>query len=781
LAAALGVTVLRLAAGGAQAAEPARPAPGAPAYATQVAPLVEKYCVSCHSPTKKKGGLDLTPYQAQDTDALLRHLHVFQDLAERVESRDMPPDDQPQPTEAEIEALLGWVDWATGRVAAAGVRDPGRVTIRRLNRAEYNNTVRDLLGVNLNPAQDFPSDDVGYGFDNIGDVLTLPPVLVERYLQAAERIAERAIVPENPPKRRRHRIELERLVPTPVGSFVRGRALVMEEAGALRTKHTFVVGGEYAFRLQGWGRAAGGEAPRVVLRLDGKDVKTIDLATTGVTTVSTRVEAGPRRIELAYVNPGDAPSPPGRAARRRQAGLDALVIDGPLDKTFTLPESHVRVIPRAPGKTTWQRDAREFVHALATRAYRRPVTPAEVDRLTRFVETAVAEGDTFEQGMQLALRAILVSPHFLFRVELDGDGAPDAPAVPVDDFQLASRLSYFLWSSMPDEELFRLAREGVLRKDEVLEGQVRRMLADRKARALVDNFATQWLQTRNLGLVRPNRRQFPGFDDNLRADMARETELFFEAVLRDDLPVATFLDADFTFLNQRLARHYGIDGVKGNEFRRVTLADRRRGGVLTQASVLTVTSNPTRTSPVKRGRWVLEQLLGTPPPPPPPGVPELPEQEKVHGEKPKTLREMMERHRADPNCATCHKKMDPLGFGLESFDAVGAWRDSDEGFPVDSSGVLPNGQRFAGPAELKAVLLTKEPQFRKALATKLLTYALGRGAEPYDRPAVDEICEHMARNGHTFSSLVVGIVKSDPFLKRRPLTAAADGRSEANP
>jgi hypothetical protein len=512
--------------------------------------------------------------------------------------------------------------------------------------------------------------------------------------------------------------------------------------------------------------------------VDGREVETVAIRGARTYTVKTRLEAGPRRIDLAFLNAEAAADRPGRAARGRRLVLDRLTVDGPvLAEGWTLPASHTRIIPRAPTRQLrdqrWRQEARELLAPLAERAYRRPLRPGELDRLARFVENAVEGGDTFEQGMRLALRALLVSPHFLYRVELDeggpavtGEGGPGEAHVRVlDDWELASRLSYFLWSSMPDEELFRLAREGRLRQPAVIEEQVRRMLADDKASALVDNFATQWLQIRNLSGHRANRRQFPGFDDSLKSAMLKESELFFEAVMREDLSVLTFIDADFTFLNDALARHYGIDGVEGARFRKVSLTDGLRGGVLTQASVLTVTSNPTRTSPVKRGRWVLEQLLGTPPPPPPPGVPELKEKEKH--DKPTSLRARLEQHRADPNCAVCHKKMDPLGFGLENFDAVGAYRTHDDDLPIDPSGVLPNGQTFSGPSELKAVLKAKQSQFRRSLVSKMLTYALGRGAEPYDRPAIDDIAEQMVRNDSRFSSMIIGIVNSDPFRKRR--------------
>jgi hypothetical protein len=431
-----------------------------------------------------------------------------------------------------------------------------------------------------------------------------------------------------------------------------------------------------------------------------------------------------------------------------------------------LPESHQRIFICQPTSAVSKADcARKILESFARRAYRRPVTADEVDRLVRFVQHVVSQGDSFERAIQLAVQAVLVSPHFLFRVERDRPSTRPDGAAPISDFELASRLSYFLWSSMPDEELFRLAEQGRLREEGVLEAQVRRMLKDPQSKALVENFAGQWLQLRNLKTAAPNRRQFRAFDNTLRSAMQRETELFFEAILQENRSILDFLDADFTFLNAPLAKHYGIEGVKGDEFRRVTLTGDQRGGILTQASILTITSNPTRTSPVKRGKWILENILGTPPPPPPPDAGELKDDRKsaLSG----TLRQRMEQHRANPLCASCHQRMDPLGFGFENFDAIGHWRTKEGKFTIDSSGTLPGGETFHGPAELKAILQKKGDAFRRCLTEKLLTYALGRGLEDYDQCAVEEICRKVARSQNQCSRLVSEVVKSDPFQMRR--------------
>jgi hypothetical protein len=464
----------------------------------------------------------------------------------------------------------------------------------------------------------------------------------------------------------------------------------------------------------------------------------------------------------------------GTESKPRTVFVQRFELEGPRD---TYPASHKKIMACKPGQTK-REQAREILTRLASHAYRRPATADEVERLLGLVDAAVARGDKWEAGIRLALEAVLVSPKFLFRVELDD--RPDSPGPhPIDESQLASRLSYFLWSSMPDDELFGLAAKKQLTPN--LDAQVRRMLKDPKAEALVENFGMQWLQLRNLKAVAPDPKLFPGFDEPLRASMLRETELFFEAVLREDRSILDLVDADFTFLNGRLARHYGIvdtngnragekggtpgESIYGDKFVRVALHGGDRGGVLTQASVLTVTSNPTRTSPVKRGKWVLEQILGTPPPPPPPNVPELADNPKAALSG--SLRQRMEQHRADPSCAVCHARMDPIGFAFENYDAVGAFRSKDGKFPIDPSGVLPDGRSFRGPADLKVILKGKKELFSRCLAEKMLTYALGRGLGPYDRPALDAIQAALVRNDYRFSVLVTEIVKSDPFRLRR--------------
>jgi hypothetical protein len=616
-----------------------------PVFVRDVAPLLAKYCTGCHDAAKARGGVVLDRFPANDPAAPGPEL--WEKVAVELRADSMPPPGKPRPTPEENDILLAWLDEAVSRGASAPAA--GRVTLHRLNRTEYNNTIRDLFGMDLRPADDFPADDVGYGFDNVGDVLSLPPLLLEKYLAATEKVVDAAF---------------------------------------------------------------------------GSDV------------VRQRLLAPP---------PDDPILLPARAVHYPLRDPGKRLILSAAD------------LPPADAATQERLRAYEVLRAFADRAYRRPVTHDELQRLLRFVEAAQKDGAGGEKGIRLAMRAILVSPHFLFRVELPGPEGGER----VNDFELATRLSYFLWSSMPDEELFHHAARKTLRDRATLAAQVRRMLLDPRSRSLAVDFAGQWLQTRALAACTPDPACFPDFDEPLRAAMLRETELFVDAVVREDRSVLEMLDTDWTFVNERLARHYGIPGIAGDEFRRVALAGTPRGGLVTQASILTVTSNPTRTSPVKRGKWILDNLLGAPPPSPPPGAGDLREEKEAL--RTGTLRERLERHRADSTCASCHRRMDPLGFGLENFDAVGAWRSHDRALPIDAFGTLPGGESFRGPAELRAVLMQRKDAFARCLTEKLLVFALGRGIGPQDRRVVDGIVRKVARNDYRFSALVHAIVQSDLF------------------
>ena len=487
----------------------------------------------------------------------------------------------------------------------------------------------------------------------------------------------------------------------------------------------------------------------------------------GTYEVKLHVPAGKHRLSARFINDYYKPDDPDPKNRDRNLIIERLEVQGPLGVLpEKLPASHVRLFTCRPDNNSDPGDcARAILRPFVTRAFRRPARDEEIEKLIALVRQVKDEGDSFERGIQVAIEAVLVSPHFLFRIELDPEPLNPQAIRTINDFELATRLSYFLWSSMPDDELLRLAHDGTLRKEGNLAAQIRRMLKDPKAVALVDNFASQWLQLANLKLINPDKKQFPAFDDDLRNAMETETKLFFDAIVREDKSILAFLEADFTFVNEKLARHYGISGIKGEQFQKVALTGGERGGLLGHASVLVTTSNPTRTSPVKRGRWVLENLLNAPPPPPPPDVPEL----KDTGDKlvDGTLRQRMEQHRENPNCAVCHAQMDALGFGLENYDPIGAWRTKDGIFDVDASGTLPGGASFNSPAGLKAILLARGGEFRRCLAEKLLTYALGRGLEYYDKCTVDTIVRNIAANHDKFSGLVLEIVNSDAFQKRR--------------
>lgn len=753
-----------------------KPPNGSPdtSFSGQIAPLLAKYCVNCHGEKKPKGGLNLA--KLRDETSIAANQKTWQLVIENVESGDMPPEGKPRPTKAEIELLTGWVDARLEALDCGKETDPGRVTLRRLNRAEYNNTIRDLFGIDFRPAEDFPSDDVGYGFDNIGDVLTLPPILMEQYLATAESIAERAIVADSGADGVIKTWETESLEPDAGGTQFEDWARALATTGEIAVTFPCPRSGEYILRARAFGHQAGPELAKMAFLVDGKKLKTVEVAAEAenpqVYEVKLALNAGTRRIAVAFLNDFYDINVEDPKRRDRNLIVDYLEIQGTAAAANApLPESHRRIIFETPTKTTRDTVVRAILERFASRAYRRPITPGELARLIKFVDLAEQSGDSFERGIQLAVQAVLVSSQFLFRVEIDPrfekrDPKAKARSHPINEFELASRLSYFLYSSIPDDELWQLATKGKLREGDNLEKQVRRMLRDPKAKALVENFGDQWLQIRNLKTVSPDRKQFPGFDEPLRAAMLKETELFFEEVMREDRSVLDFLDADYTFLNERLATHYGIKGIKGAEFRRVPLsAESHRGGLLTQASILTVTSNPTRTSPVKRGKWILEQVLGTPPPPPPPDVPELKEEEgaTLTG----SLRQRMEQHRANPNCASCHARMDPLGFAFENYDAIGGWREKDGSFPIDSSGSLPSGQSFQGPEGLKGILKTREKNFTRCLAEKMLTFAIGRGIEDPDKCALDKIVDAMAADHAKFSRLVLEIVNSDPFQKRK--------------
>lgn len=735
-------------------------------YQQSIRPFLQKYCYDCHGTEKQKADLSLERFNQEAS--LHPERQIWEEVLRRLRNREMPPESRPQPEDAERDRVATWLDNRLFPIDCEKP-DPGRVTIRRLNRAEYNNTIRDLLGVELRLADDFPADDSGYGFDNIGDALSLSPLLLEKYLAAAEKALDAAIAdPESraPVPKRYSPPDFKK---RGGGSLVDSDAFSLYSQGDVFIDHVVKNPGEYRVRVQAYGQQAGPEPVKMSVQAGNTtrnfEVRELESAP-GQHELTINLPSGRQRVRAAFLNDYYNEQDPNPSNRDRNLIIQSIEITGPLDPPQApLSESHRKLLrsPLPPASST-NDHARAILQNFARRAFRRLATDHDVTRLMRIFQSVHESGASFERSLKVAFQAVMVSPHFLFRGELQSDPNNPQKLAPVDDFALASRLSYFIWSSMPDEELFTLAAQGMLRQS--LRQTVSRMVRDPKAQAFVDNFGGQWLQTRLLKQVAPDRGVFASFDDDLRSAMARETELFFAGIVFEDRSVLEFLNADYTYVNDRLARHYGLADVTGSEFRRVSTRGTARGGVLTHASVLTLTSNPTRTSPVKRGLWVLENLLAQAPPPPPPGIPPLGETKEASSAA--SLRQRMEQHRSDPMCSSCHSIMDPIGFGLESFDGIGAWRDKDGEFPVDASGKLNTGEQFAGATQLKQILATqKRDEFVRCLAEKVLTYALGRGLEHYDRCALDRITQSLRQNDFKFSALIMGVVESVPFQMRR--------------
>jgi hypothetical protein len=921
-------------------AAPSSPAttrdPKTQAYAKDVQPLLQKYCYDCHGNGEHKGDVALDDY-ATAAD-VLKGRTAWETVLHHVNSLEMPPSDAAAfPDRTERDRISEWIERTLYNYNPAHP-DPGRVTVHRLNRNEYHNTIRDLTGVDFQPSYDFPADNSGFGFDNVSDVLSLSPTLLEDYLSAAGEILDQAIAtdpirsqtrrfPANlmqfgfnadgdkgdgwmplsaleedglamslpvsggeymvraqaynkgragaagakptlltcmiddaithvwpitattqdapgvyearmsiPPGKHRilvlnHRIrgganelhmengrigqkqagtimvkwvELEgpltnaitlypakKLEFAGTGAFNAHNQWVMEHNGEATTKFNVPKEGEYILRAEAYAQQAGTGPVKMEFRIDGQAVQSFEvlapatrIPTEGQRIFSTllleaqpqmyefhvKLAPGQKRFSTAFINEFADPKNEDPNLRKRALILDHLEVVGlaeppalpemppPIKSLFAGVNINTQAKPDAAAKS-----ARQVVTTFAGKAWRRPPASAEIDRMMTLYTSAQKDGLPFLASVKLPMKAVLVSPNFLFRGEIQPDPNNPESVHPIDEYALASRLSYFLWSSMPDQELTDLATHNKLRKQ--MDAQVRRMLASPKAQAFVENFAGQWLEIRNLQFVEPDKELYPDFDENLRHDMLKETELFFGSVLHEDRSILDFLNGDYTFVNNRLAKLYGMTNVTGDDFQRVSLAGTPRRGVFTQASVLTVTSNPTRTSPVKRGKWVLEELLGTPPPPPPPVVPALKNDGQPVGG---TLRHQMEEHRANPTCASCHARMDPIGFGLENFDAIGAWREKEGDFAIDSSGKLVSGESFKGAPELSNILATtKRDFFVRCLTEKMLTYALGRGTEYYDRATIQKITSDLARNHYQFSTLILDVVNSLPFQMRR--------------
>ncbi len=744
---------------------------------------VNRYCVGCHNNQLKTAGLELDTIGAQSLSA---HQEAWEKVVRKLRSRYMPPPGMPRPDEHTYDALVSSLEASLDNAAAAKP-NPGRTdTFRRLNRTEYQNAIRDLLALEVDVASLLPGDESSQGFDNV-TVGDLSPTLLERYLSAAQKISRLAI---GRPSRSPGGVTIN--LPPDLTQEEHFEDLPPGTRGGLVVRCTFPLDAEYEIQLR-LARDRNehveglNEAHEVELMLDGERLRLFTVKpppkendhhlVDNDLKLRVPVKAGPHAVAAAFPKKTSALLETERQPYqahfnmdrhpRPQPALYSISVNGPYEaKGPGDTPSRRRIFVCRPAKAGEEEGcAKRILATLMRRAYRRPVTDADLRIPMRFYKDALPDGG-FEAGIEMALRAVLVSPEFLFRVEQDPAGVAPNTAYRITDLQLASRLSFFLWSSIPDDELPEAAIRGKLKKPEVLEQQVRRMLADDRSRALVSNFAEQWLYLRNLASTTPDMRLFPDFDDNLRQALRQETELFFESIMREDRNVLDLLRAKYTFVNGRLARHYGIPNVYGSRFRRITFGDDSvRGGLLRQGSVLTVTSYATRTSPVIRGKWILTNILGVPPPPPPGAVPAL----KENGGTGKTLsmRERMAEHRANPACSGCHQLMDPVGFSMENYDAVGRWRTLEEAKRIYASGGLPDGSKFEGVSGLQQALLRRPEIFVTTFAEKLLTYSLGRGVEYYDAPAIRKIVQEARTKDFRFSSIILGIAGSTPFQMRR--------------
>jgi mono/diheme cytochrome c family protein len=740
--------------------------------------FLARHCTACHNQRLKTAGLAL---DTLNLSSVGEHVTVWEKVVAKLRAGAMPPIGRPQPDDVSRTTFMTWLENELDR-AAARSPNPGRpAAFHRLNRTEYQNAIRDLLGLELDVTRLLPGDDAAYGFDNVSDVLSISPARLDAYLSAARRISRLAVGdPSAPPE---------------IATYAFGKMLLQEERmsedlpfgsrGGAAVRHTFPLDGEYVLKLRFDGPSAATD--RFEVRIDGVKVAegaprgrpSGDTADSGGVEVRVRAPAGAHTLGIVLLKrmvaaEGRFPAifPWGNSGvfattlgARQYLRVDNLEINGPFGATSVGDTPSRRTIFTCRPDRADQEPAcaARILGTLARRAYRRPVDARDVDQLMATYRGARRDGRDFEGGVRAAVERLLVEFDFLYRSEID----PPSGAGPyrLSDTALASRLSFFLWSSIPDDELLQLAEQGRLRTPAVFETQVRRMLRDERAKALVASFGAQWLYLRNLRIVTPDLYEFPDWDDNLRQAMARETELFLESQLRGDRSVTELLSADYTFVNERLARHYGIAGVYGSHFRRVTLPAERRTGLLGHASLMTVTSFPNRTSPVVRGKWLLENMLGFEPPAPPPDVPDLPE--TARGEQARSMRERLEQHRRNPACASCHAVMDPLGFALEQYDAIGRWRTTEGGMPVDSTGAMPDGRAIAGPRGLRDLMLgPRQGEFVRTVTEKLMTYATGRGVEPFDKPAIRRIVREAASEEYRWSAIILGIAKSDAFQMR---------------
>jgi hypothetical protein len=717
--------------------------------------LLNQYCVGCHNEKAKTAGLMLDKL---DLDHPGQNPEAWEKVVRKLRAGMMPPAGMPRPDRATLDTWTVKLETELDRAVAAKP-NPGSTGLHRLNRTEYTNAIHDLLAIDVDGSTVLPADDSSEGFDNIADALAVSPALIERYVAAAGKISRLAvgnllITPSTVTYR----------VPADLPQSEHVEGMPLGTRGGMLVRHTFPLDAEYAIKVRARSAGigvggAGASGEELELVLNGERVK---LATGGTVDAKIPVKAGPQDIGAAYVRK----SPPGAdeiwQVFAGNSSVSSIAITGPLNPTGPgdTPSRRRIFVCHPSSEADEAACAKKILSTLALRAYRQPPSGADLDTLLSFYQAGRKNG-SFDTGIEQALARVLVDPRFVFRFERDPAGVAAGGAYRVSDLELASRLSFFLWSSIPDEELLGLAIQGKLHDPAVLEKQTLRMLADPRSGALVTNFGGQWLYLRELKSARPEAREF---NDNLRQAFRRETELLLESIVREDRNVVDLLNADYTYVNEALAKHYGIPGIKGSRFKRVTLQDDARRGLLGQSSFLLVTSVANRTSPVSRGKWVLENLLGTPAPLPPPNVPPLKENEGA--QQPTSVRQRMEEHRTNPVCAACHKIMDPIGFSLENFDLIGTWRATEGGVQIDPSGQLVDGTKLDGPASLRQALLSRSDVFVQTMTEKLLTYGTGRALKYYDMPVVRSITREAARNDNHFSSLILGVVKSDPFQMR---------------
>jgi hypothetical protein len=778
--------------------QPSGPAPAATLSPASERALLDKYCVTCHNEKLKTAGLML---DKTDVEQIGDGAEVWEKVVRKIHGGTMPPLGMPRPDQATLDGFASSLEVSLDR-AAISRPEPGRAGMHRLNRAEYQNAIRDLLALKIDVGSMLPADDESNGFDNMADVLRVSPSLLEQYLSASRTVSSLAIG-----DRGIGPISQVYQVPPTLAQAEHIEGLPLGTRGGILIRQNFPLDGDYEFSVflmrSIVGYMTGLEYPhQFEITVDGvriflshvggeEDNKMMDtnLGLAGNTIdarlrVRVPVKAGPHEIGVAFIAKNNSESVEPLQPFTRNLDLqdmngipiiDHVQVTGPFGATGSgdTPSRRRIFVCQPKNESDELPCARKIVSTLVRRAYRRSVNDADLEILLSFYQNGRNKG-SFDAGIETALRLILSDPKFLYRIESDPAGATSGTINRISDLELASRLSFFLWSSIPDDELLTAATQGKLKDPVILQQQVKRMLADPKAEALVTNFASEWLFLRNLQSVNPAGEDFPNFDENLRQAFRTETEMFVGSVFREDRSVMDLLTANYTFVNERLAKHYGIGDIYGSQFRRITVTDDARRGLLGQGSILTVTSYPTRTSPVLRGKWILENILGTPPPAPPPNVPALKENDE--GGKITTVRERLEEHRKNPACATCHRVMDPLGFSLDNFDAIGQWRSKELGLPIDASGQLADGTKVDGVVDLRKALLLHPERFVGTMTEKLMTYALGRGLEYYDMPVMRSIARDAARDDYRFSSIVMGIVKSTPFQMRRAREAEAEAR-----